>query len=159
MHPIKRGPLFAALLALGLALPAAAQQPVAVPPAVPPALQPPASSAAPPPADAMPGPTERLTATDLHWISGEAPHCDWVYAAKTRYRQKDAPCTLTRVDAEHCTIEFAEPQWAVTPGQSVVVYESQVCLGGGIIERGEPMSATGKSTEQTACPPDTIESR
>ena len=103
--------------------------------------------------------SERLTATDLHWISGEAPHCDWVYAAKTRYRQKDAPCTLTRVDAEHCTIEFAEPQWAVTPGQSVVVYESQVCLGGGIIERGEPMSATGKSTEQTACPPDTIESR
>ena len=76
MHPIKRGPLFAALLALGLAtLPVAAQQPVAVPPAVPPALQPPASSAAPPPADAMPGPTERLTATDLEaWLDGFMPY-------------------------------------------------------------------------------------
>ncbi len=76
----------------------------------------------------------RLTAIDLNWISGTAPHCNWVYGAKTRYRQKDAPCTLARVDAHSCDIEFAGPQWAVTPGQSAVVYESRVCLGGGIIE-------------------------
>ncbi len=76
----------------------------------------------------------RLTAIDLNWISGTAPHCNWVYGAKTRYRQKDAPCTLARVDARSCDIEFAGPQWAVTPGQSAVVYESRVCLGGGIIE-------------------------
>ena len=75
-----------------------------------------------------------LTAVDLNWISGAAPHCNWVYGAKTRYRQKDAPCTIARVDAFSCDIEFAEPQWAVTPGQSVVVYESRVCLGGGIIQ-------------------------
>ncbi|SER34086.1 tRNA-specific 2-thiouridylase [Nitrosomonas sp. Nm51] len=74
-----------------------------------------------------------LTATDLTWISGERPHCDWVYAAKTRYRQKDAPCTIAGFSSACCRIDFAQTQWAVTPGQSVVVYESKVCLGGGII--------------------------
>jgi tRNA-specific 2-thiouridylase len=78
-----------------------------------------------------------LTAIDLNWISGTLPHCNWVYGAKTRYRQKDAPCTISRVDSESCDVEFAEPQWAVTPGQSVVVYESRVCLGGGIIRATE----------------------
>jgi len=77
--------------------------------------------------------SDRLTAIDLNWISGTAPHCHWVYGAKTRYRQKDAPCAIAHVDAGQCAIEFAEPQWAVTPGQSAVVYESMVCLGGGII--------------------------
>ena len=77
---------------------------------------------------------DTLTGIDLNWISGTAPHCEWVYGAKTRYRQKDAPCTIARVDSERCDIEFAEPQWAVTPGQSVVIYESRVCLGGGIIQ-------------------------
>lgn len=74
-----------------------------------------------------------LTATDLTWISGHPPHCNWVYAAKTRYRQSDAPCAITSIDHGQCKIEFAQPQWAVTPGQSVVVYESKVCLGGGVI--------------------------
>ncbi len=75
-----------------------------------------------------------LTGIDLNWIGGAPPHCKWVYGAKTRYRQKDAPCTIARVDADSCDVEFAEPQWAVTPGQSVVIYESRVCLGGGIIQ-------------------------
>jgi tRNA-uridine 2-sulfurtransferase len=75
-----------------------------------------------------------LFSADLNWISGEAPHCEWVYNAKTRYRQKDAPCAIKSLTAGRCEISFAESQWAVTPGQSVVVYESRVCLGGGIIE-------------------------
>jgi tRNA-specific 2-thiouridylase len=79
---------------------------------------------------------ERLIATDLSWVSGSVPHSQWVYSAKTRYRQKDAACAISDLRAGRCTIEFAEPQWAVTPGQSVVVYESLVCLGGGIIESG-----------------------
>ena len=74
-----------------------------------------------------------LSALDLTWISGKAPHCNWVYSAKTRYRQTDAPCAIKRINKLKCKIEFAQPQWAVTPGQSVVVYESKVCLGGGII--------------------------
>ena len=78
--------------------------------------------------------SEALTATELSWISGEDPHCNWVYGAKTRYRQKDAPCEIERVQEDACEIKFAEPQWAATPGQPVVVYESKVCLGGGIIQ-------------------------
>lgn len=74
-----------------------------------------------------------LKATDLSWVSGDRPHCNWVYAAKARYRQKDAPCTIVRVDNDQCEVDFAQDQWAVTPGQSVVIYESNVCLGGGII--------------------------
>jgi len=75
----------------------------------------------------------RLEAHDLSWVSGRAPRPHWVYCAKTRYRQEDAPCEVERVDGESCLIDFAEPQWAVTPGQSVVLYESRVCLGGGVI--------------------------
>ncbi len=76
---------------------------------------------------------ERLTAIDLNWIAGRAPHTHWVYTAKPRYRSPDEPCHIDIVDAEHAEIVFAAPQWALTPGQSVVVYESKVCLGGGII--------------------------
>jgi tRNA-specific 2-thiouridylase len=71
---------------------------------------------------------------NLSWISGATPHCNWVYSAKTRYRQKDSPCVIASATSQSCAIEFAEPQWAVTPGQSAVLYESNVCLGGGIIE-------------------------
>ena len=74
-----------------------------------------------------------LKAADLTWTSGKQPHCNWVYAAKTRYRQVDAPCTITNLTQGPCQVNFAQDQWAVTPGQSVVIYESKVCLGGGII--------------------------
>ena len=74
-----------------------------------------------------------LHAQDLSWVSGKPPHAHWVYAAKTRYRQADTPCCISHIDNQTCEVEFAQPQWAVTPGQSVVVYESEVCLGGGII--------------------------
>jgi tRNA-specific 2-thiouridylase len=77
---------------------------------------------------------ERVFAGRLNWISGRSPHTHWVYTAKTRYRQPEAPCEIDAVDEERCEIAFAAPQWAVTPGQSVVVYESRVCLGGGVIE-------------------------
>ena len=98
---------------------------------------------------------DRVTALDLNWVSGTPPHCNWVYTAKTRYRQKDAACTLVATGAERCIIEFAEPQWAVTPGQSVVLYESQVCLGGGIIESGERMREDHSTSVE--CPPGTVD--
>ena len=75
-----------------------------------------------------------VTITNTNWISDELPHTHWVYTAKTRYRMPDAPCDIERIDAERAVIRFAAPQWAVTPGQSLVLYESRVCLGGGIIE-------------------------
>ncbi len=74
-----------------------------------------------------------VVADDLSWISGQAPHTHWVYAAKTRYRQPDAACQIERISAAECEVVFAAAQWAVTPGQSLVLYESRVCLGGGLI--------------------------
>jgi tRNA-specific 2-thiouridylase len=97
--------------------------------------------------------SNRLSAVNLSWISGSAPHCQWVYGAKTRYRQKDAPCTIVEVDAARCVVDFAEAQWAVTPGQSVVVYESRVCLGGGIIECAQKEAP---SLPQATCPPGSV---
>ncbi len=76
---------------------------------------------------------ERLTAGDLHWIAGRDPHTHWVYTAKPRYRTADAPCEIDSIGEGRAEIVFAQPQWALTPGQSVVAYESNVCLGGGII--------------------------
>ncbi|MDE0927019.1 MAG: tRNA 2-thiouridine(34) synthase MnmA [Methylophilaceae bacterium] len=74
-----------------------------------------------------------LKAGQLHWISGKEPKTNWVYAAKTRYRQPDAPCEIDAMNAEEVDIRFGQKQWAITPGQSAVIYESNVCLGGGII--------------------------
>lgn len=76
---------------------------------------------------------DRLVATQLNWIGGRDPHTHWVYTAKPRYRSPDMPCEIDAVDAGRAEIVFAQPQWALTPGQSVVVYESNVCLGGGVI--------------------------
>ncbi len=72
-----------------------------------------------------------LRAEDLSWVAGEGPAATQI-AAKTRYRQSDAPCTLA-VDTSGITLRFADPQWAVTPGQSAVLYDGEVCLGGGVI--------------------------
>jgi tRNA-specific 2-thiouridylase len=77
--------------------------------------------------------SDGLVASQLHWIAGTNPETHWVYAAKTRYRQPDAPCEIDRLEGDEMEVRFGQAQWAVTPGQSVVVYESNVCLGGGII--------------------------
>ena len=77
--------------------------------------------------------SDTLRAYNLHWISGQLPHSHWVYSAKTRYRQADAACEIEHVDVHGVEIKFGHAQWAITPGQSVVVYESNVCLGGGVI--------------------------
>jgi tRNA-specific 2-thiouridylase len=74
----------------------------------------------------------RLEAADASWVSGHAP-APGAYAAKTRYRQQDAACALSASGAEGFALDFTEPQWAVTPGQSAVLYDGEVCLGGGVI--------------------------
>ncbi len=75
-----------------------------------------------------------LVASDLSWVAAELPRADRAYTAKTRYRQADAPCRL-RSTPNGIEVAFDTPQWAITPGQSVVIYDGQVCLGGGVIER------------------------
>lgn len=90
--------------------------------------------------------TNRLTASKLHWVSGKASEPPFQCMAKTRYRQLDQPCTITSIDTSHvkstnnntenqthCVVEFEAPQFAVTPGQSVVFYQDEICLGGGVI--------------------------
>jgi tRNA-specific 2-thiouridylase len=64
---------------------------------------------------------------DASWIAGDAPP-EGRYAAKARYRQADAGCLLQGKE-----LRFDEAQWAVTPGQSAVLYDGEVCLGGGVI--------------------------
>ena len=73
-----------------------------------------------------------LRAQDSSWVAGSAPLVGQ-YAAKSRYRQADSPCTLSTVSLDAFSLDFPDPQWAVTPGQSAVLYNGEVCLGGGVI--------------------------
>ena len=76
--------------------------------------------------------THRLVADDLSWVAGTAPP-PGTLAAKTRYRQEDAACELAGVEAGQMRLAFPQAQWAATPGQSAVLYDGEVCLGGGVI--------------------------
>jgi tRNA-specific 2-thiouridylase len=88
----------------------------------------------------------KLQATDMSWCAGIDP-TPGSYAAKTRYRQADAPCELQALGMPDGSagfeLSFSEHQWAVTPGQSAVLYDGEVCLGGGVIQSA------------SACPPTT----
>jgi tRNA-uridine 2-sulfurtransferase len=81
--------------------------------------------------------SSQLHAADVSWVNGATmkPGESAALSAKTRYRQADAPCHL---NLEACgarlTLQFDKPQWAVTPGQSAVIYDGEVCLGGGVIQ-------------------------
>jgi tRNA-specific 2-thiouridylase len=79
-----------------------------------------------------------LVAGDASWIAGAPPQAGRC-AAKTRYRQADAACALG-FEGEGFALAFDEPQWAVTPGQSAVLYDGEVCLGGGVIAQTQPVA-------------------
>ncbi len=81
--------------------------------------------------------SQRLDADAASWVAGTAP-LPGHYSAKSRYRQADAACTLAAHPASAAnafTLAFDAPQWAVTPGQSAVLYDGEVCLGGGVISQ------------------------
>ncbi len=94
---------------------------------------------------------DMLDATDMHW-SGPPP-ASWANdgrlrcTAKTRYRQPDQACTVTRTDDHRLLAAFDRPQRAITPGQYVVLYDGERCLGGAVItaasRRRTPLRATG----------------
>ena len=96
-----------------------------------------------------------LEADDCSWVAGTPP-APGAYAAKTRYRQADAACTLAATAAGF-RLDFAQPQWAVTAGQSAVLYDGEVCLGGGVIAaaalppvvRAAPVRRMGRSRRPT----------
>ncbi len=75
-----------------------------------------------------------LEAGQLEWLAGHPPGDDFRCTAKIRYRQPDQPCRVRRLGEDRLQVTFDQPQRAVTPGQSVVFYDGEVCLGGGVIE-------------------------
>ena len=80
--------------------------------------------------------SHRLVANGLTWTSGAAPAAEFRCTAKTRYRQADQACNV-RISGSACEVSFDDAQRAVTPGQSVVFYDGEVCLGGGIIQKSD----------------------
>ncbi|MBT9492645.1 MAG: tRNA 2-thiouridine(34) synthase MnmA [Paucibacter sp.] len=78
--------------------------------------------------------SHHLIADDISWTGSAAPLAA-TFAAKTRYRQSDSPCEFTPDSpmAGQFSLRFEQAQWAVTPGQSAVLYAGEVCLGGGVI--------------------------
>ncbi len=76
----------------------------------------------------------RLSCRQLHWIAQEKPAFPLQCRAKTRYRQRETECIVTHAADQNYYIEFMQSQWAITPGQSVVFYQNDHCLGGGVID-------------------------
>jgi len=97
-----------------------------------------------------------LIAGQIHWISGHPPEqllqSSFACHARIRYRQEDQACTLTLDNDNRIRAHFEQAQRAVTPGQSIVLYDGDVCLGGAIIEyaEGEPMNLNTAQFTHTA---------
>jgi len=84
--------------------------------------------------------SHRLRADDASWVAGTPPAAGPLNA-KTRYRQADAACAVEPGAGASFTLDFGPAQWAVTPGQSAVLYDGEVCLGGGVIAESQPRPA------------------
>ncbi len=89
-----------------------------------------------------------LIGSQLHWIAGHSPALPLTCRARIRHRQPLQECIVEAMTADRCRVRFSVPQRAVTPGQSIVFYLEEECLGGAVIEQGLPSdaAATGAST-------------
>ncbi len=76
----------------------------------------------------------RLEGSCINWISGNKPSRTKLHA-KIRYRMKDAPCFITEMTSSRIKVKFNDPQFAIAPGQSIVFYDDDQCIGGAIIEK------------------------
>jgi tRNA-specific 2-thiouridylase len=94
--------------------------------------------------------SRQLRAEQLSWVSGFAPEEGARLSAKVRYRQADQACTVRSVDEQGLELVFERPQRAVTPGQSVVLYDGENCLGGGIIDWADTPPTTVIQPDKTA---------
>ncbi|WMY95539.1 MAG: tRNA 2-thiouridine(34) synthase MnmA [Arsenophonus sp.] len=75
-----------------------------------------------------------LIINNIHWITPKIENIKNQYTVKTRYRQKDVPCKIIQFDNRKIAIKFNYPIESVTPGQSAVLYNNEICLGGGVID-------------------------
>ena len=82
--------------------------------------------------------SHEVSVDDLSWVAGQPP-APGTLAAKTRYRQTDAVCDLHCPTPQTLALHFPQAQWAVTPGQSAVLYQGDVCLGGGVIAAAQTL--------------------
>jgi len=78
--------------------------------------------------------SRQVTASELSWTCGQPPAAGSRLQAQVRYRQAAQACVVSEVSENRLVVEFEQPQWAVTPGQSMVLYQGDICLGGGIIQ-------------------------
>ncbi|OWV29109.1 tRNA 2-thiouridylase [Halomonas campaniensis] len=77
--------------------------------------------------------SDTLATEVMDWVAGEPPVQQGRFTAKTRYRQSDCDCEMRVLPDGGVEVTFDDPQWAVTPGQSLVLYDGDICLGGGVI--------------------------
>jgi tRNA-uridine 2-sulfurtransferase len=77
---------------------------------------------------------QTLIAIDPHWVDNQELTVEKQCSAKIRYRQQDSSCTVQPIEDGRLRVEFEAPQRAITPGQSIVFYDNQRCLGGAIID-------------------------
>lgn len=75
-----------------------------------------------------------LTTSSIHWLTEMPMELPWNGYAKIRYRQAEQACIVSPVDAGKHHVIFAAPQRAITPGQYIVLYDKNQCLGGAVIE-------------------------
>jgi len=103
--------------------------------------------------------SDQLDAISMNWIRGAPPQAGRPLSAKVRYRQADQACVILDVDRDRLSLRFARPQRAVTPGQSVVIYDGDECLGGGVIERGNAPRPDVMPAIQTAAETENLRGR
>ena len=99
--------------------------------------------------------SRRLRASRLSWISGHPPAPGARLGAKVRYRQPDQLGVVTAIDGDMLELEFEQVQRAVTPGQSVVLYDGESCLGGGVIDWADAPPAEVEPPSRAADPRNT----
>jgi tRNA-specific 2-thiouridylase len=93
-----------------------------------------------------------LTSEAAHWISGDPPARHFTCAAQTRYRQQEEPCAVSVRDDGSLQVRFERPQRAVTPGQSLVLYAGEACLGGAVIATTDaPLELHPHTIEHHGC--------
>jgi tRNA-specific 2-thiouridylase len=88
-----------------------------------------------------------VRAIDVHWIAGAPPPTSVQLGAKTRYRMPDAMCSI-RAEGDAIVARFDTPQWAPTPGQYLVLYDGDVCVGGGVIDA--PLGVSSYPSDELA---------